>query len=358
MKYCIALVHGTFARGAAWTHENSLLCEGIRKGLSGSVEFHQFVWSGKNSTSARQKAGKALSTYMKAKIGEQPQAAHYIIAHSHGGNIAMYALRDSELQQSLSGLICLSTPFIHVRNRSFTAGGMESLTWGAILAMSILLAFVNLFIAIHFSPISEPVVWLIIGAIMVVFVGFLFMFSWWVSMADKLREQHTQPRLSSEMLLVIRSVGDEASFTLATSQFATWILNEVSRQFANFINRWANAGYFVSFLLAPFAFLFGFLLVPLAVLIAMLLLLPFGFQFACTNLLLDIGAESTPVGCWTVVQLEGDADAYSPLTLKIGKTSLVTTALMHSKPYDDLVALTAICQWIMQRRVALAGQVT
>ena len=44
-------------------------------------------------------------------------AHHGIVAHSHGGNVALYALRDVALRRKIDGVVTLGTPFIHCRPR-------------------------------------------------------------------------------------------------------------------------------------------------------------------------------------------------------------------------------------------------
>jgi len=49
-------------------------------------------WTGKNSIDARDEAAHRLATHLLAEHAEHPQATQLIIAHSHGGNIALRAL--------------------------------------------------------------------------------------------------------------------------------------------------------------------------------------------------------------------------------------------------------------------------
>lgn len=87
----ITLVHGTWARRARWTRPDSRLCSALREGLP-HVLFERFIWSGSNSITSRESAARALAEQLRALVSRFPTANHYVIAHSHGGNIAMYAL--------------------------------------------------------------------------------------------------------------------------------------------------------------------------------------------------------------------------------------------------------------------------
>jgi alpha-beta hydrolase superfamily lysophospholipase len=50
---------------------------------------------------------------------QYPEPRHFIIAHSHGGIVALYALRDPAADQVVSGIITLATPFVSARPRRF-----------------------------------------------------------------------------------------------------------------------------------------------------------------------------------------------------------------------------------------------
>lgn len=131
----VVLVHGTFARDAAWTApETSGLCQRIRDALSGrSVTFHRFTWSGANSHADRDAGGRALGLLLRelAATGEAPL---FVIGHSHGGTVITRALKHHpELVHILSGVVFLSTPFIQVQRRPFAQSFLK--TTGVVLAL-------------------------------------------------------------------------------------------------------------------------------------------------------------------------------------------------------------------------------
>jgi pimeloyl-ACP methyl ester carboxylesterase len=108
----VTLVHGTFAKGAAWTKPGSSLRRRLEQGR-GTVEVVVFEWSGQNSHSERVKASSWLARSLNENVQKYPDAKHYIIAHSHGGNVALRALSDLGFRpQVISGLICLGTPYL------------------------------------------------------------------------------------------------------------------------------------------------------------------------------------------------------------------------------------------------------
>lgn len=114
----VTLVHGTWARGAACCAERSLLRHTLEEEFSGRIAFEVFEWSGKNSPFHRSKAGIDLAGRLKDGFKNHPEnARHYVIGHSHGGNLVCQALRGRAVQERISGIACLSTPFFAPRSR-------------------------------------------------------------------------------------------------------------------------------------------------------------------------------------------------------------------------------------------------
>ncbi len=111
------LVHGTFARDAEWIHPDSPLAEKTGHTLGDDVHIEPFNWSGDNSHTARKTAGVALADKIRSFNRQNPGSPQYIVAHSHGGNVAAYALSDSDVSANVVGVVCLGTPFIKARAR-------------------------------------------------------------------------------------------------------------------------------------------------------------------------------------------------------------------------------------------------
>lgn len=108
------MVHGTFARRTRW------ICPGSPFGLMlrtrlGETRIEPFRWSGSNSARARQEASSSLRHHLHALIARYPSAHHAIIAHSHGGNIALTALADDRLAGRMLGVVTLGTPFLDAK---------------------------------------------------------------------------------------------------------------------------------------------------------------------------------------------------------------------------------------------------
>jgi hypothetical protein len=116
----IILVHGTYASNALWTHPESSVCKRLRHELGENCEFHKFLWDGENRMSSRQRAASELT----AKLDEFTQSATnrnlFVLAHSHGGNIALHALAGMVHPKRVKGVVTLGTPFLRTEQRDST----------------------------------------------------------------------------------------------------------------------------------------------------------------------------------------------------------------------------------------------
>lgn len=111
----VTLVHGTFAKGAPWTRDGSILRREIAAGLGEHgrrVVFDSFEWSGRNTHRARVKAGYRLATHITELKSRYPLAKHFIVAHSHGGNVALFAHKHLPEALHATGIATLGTPFV------------------------------------------------------------------------------------------------------------------------------------------------------------------------------------------------------------------------------------------------------
>lgn len=142
----VTLIHGTFASDADWTQPDSPLARQLTERCDGELLVSPpFVWSGNNSHQARLQAGLELAEHLKEQVARHPKARHVLICHSHGGNVALYALRKGKLRRRIHSVVCLATPFIHCSPRNFTIGLQSiGLVFGGIVAVT---TFVLLFFA-------------------------------------------------------------------------------------------------------------------------------------------------------------------------------------------------------------------
>lgn len=156
MEYLITLVNGTFAKNAPWTREGSDFCKRITEEFekqNNKVDIYQFSWDGRNSNFVRGKESERFSQILKDQITNHPNKKKVIIAHSHGGNVAMYALKNLAESASEYQLVTLAAPFLNLRKRT-TFPDLEVL----ILDLQIqiwLIAFLLLFFTANmFSPLE------------------------------------------------------------------------------------------------------------------------------------------------------------------------------------------------------------
>jgi hypothetical protein len=143
----ITLVHGTWA-GHTWVHKKKTKKSGPRSAsrllkrieLSGkehllppqtedlydalkrrapNAHIYRFCWSGGNSNTKRLKAADELRAYLHKLIAKYPEAHHFVVSHSHGGTVSLYAMKDQSLARKITGIISLATPFLHFNRRKF-----------------------------------------------------------------------------------------------------------------------------------------------------------------------------------------------------------------------------------------------
>lgn len=424
-KYIITLVHGTWARGffcpsgvAKWTrykgnegdeedftiisifskllcalfrllctpfccikkfffwlfkkkkHEmkDSELCESLRNNLEEDVVFRRFNWSGRNRHEARDKAAEKLHGFLEKGLKEYPKDTHkhFIVAHSHGGNVALMALNqgDSSLQKKIAGIACMATPFITARMRKF---GVDIITLVVSGFTSVGVSLPILSSIFHFS--LNIFVFVVLFSLLTALLVILFVISY--KTAEKL-QQELKLNLDKkwrEKLLILRSPADEASGFLTIFQFLSRVTVILYRLLLNWVislkplwDRWTtrvkspickvlkyaiiitiiSSIYYIIYkwfgppkdielrdllvmICAPIlvsimllAIVYGpllliiflsFLIVsvsywPIALILFILMVIPFGWRMASANILLDATVENTPPGAWEVYLTE------------------------------------------------------
>lgn len=167
----IVRIHGTFSPKPEWFDKTSLLSKTLLAHFP-NAQLLPFNWSGHNSHSARINAGSRLSEYLRDLRTDDPSRPCFVVTHSHGGMVLLYALSQKSTQESIDGCVFLGTPFLMTRRRSLGAyidNLSFQLTW---LSLSIL-------------PIVLLVLWFgisingLIGSIVVVFMAIYFSAESW-----------------------------------------------------------------------------------------------------------------------------------------------------------------------------------
>jgi hypothetical protein len=124
----ITLVHGTWGQGifpsrkARWFEPGSRFHGELTRLLVTAGLRHRIDavrWPGSNSVFEREKAAIALANELAAQREAEPEAQQIVVAHSHGGNVALKALhRLSLLDPSGAGrpigVATLATPFLQI----------------------------------------------------------------------------------------------------------------------------------------------------------------------------------------------------------------------------------------------------
>src|SRR5262245_49055686 len=179
----ITLVHGTWGRGffprrqrqnrrPFWFEESSPFLIRLSAGLRDIPhKITPLPWSGANSIFVRDKTAHHLAEHLSTEHAEEPQAIQLVVAHSHGGNIALRALH--HLQQRDASRLCgtesanplvvtLATPFIEVHHADFgrrpfyVRVALSLFVIGPLFALAVALA-ASIFTAVLFPQLLEVI---------------------------------------------------------------------------------------------------------------------------------------------------------------------------------------------------------
>ena len=241
-----------------------MLVQGLRKSLAPvQLELRRLRWSGRNTHGQRLEAAEQLRTDIDASLHDNPGIPHFIVAHSHGGSVACYALQDKRLSSAITGVLCLGTPFLHVHKSRLPKG----LYFVSLLT---LLVFSLNAVSYLFRPAEDPIMfWLTALTALLVFpVLGLLLLALWRARGDRfglksLREARRNPdryfgalalpELEPEKFVAVRITGDEAAGALVASQFFAWLFRLLWTKLAKiweFFDRYRRtAGTIVGFVL-------------------------------------------------------------------------------------------------------------
>lgn len=241
-RYIVYLVHGTWSRKSRWIAEDSEFSKALAGRLGVPLRLRPFRWSGKNSFSARESAAEELSKLLFEKLREFPLSVHVVIAHSHGGNIALRAIADEYLHRRVV-LVCLSTPFLNVRKRRISSGSEKTVGTGALMLACLLIAgamglpligWLNAHGAPMWLRTSRWVSWMDLktdDAIYPIFVVPLAIAAGFIrrsrQKAELLWEKLRYRVPEQTMLKILRTRGDEASAALSSYQLLSWVISKI-----------------------------------------------------------------------------------------------------------------------------------
>lgn len=339
----VVLVHGTYAREAAWTKPDSALSTAL---MAAGCAVAPFAWSGRNSHRARTQAADDLAEHLRGEIASNPKGRFWVVAHSHGGNVALHAvaeLRRSQRTPPRISTIAFATPFIHSRDRKPPGWLMfVLLLFGPLLLLAAAekigagpRSFMDWLLTVAGGLFAVTLLLCAAGAVLHGGVG---------DRRALVKAVHA-PVVGQNELFIVRSAGDEASGLLTTGQFIGWVSGVLCRPLANLLF-WAAIILFTHVSVIVSAVLglrFGLTVMldvfPLpgyavvTVMTAMLLAsLVFGLDGPFVCLFAFSSAEPAPPGQATLLQLE-------PFAVGAG-------GLAHSRLYGEDVVIHSVVDLI------------
>jgi hypothetical protein len=267
----ITLVHGTWGRGffprrqrqnrrPLWFEDESPFLARLSTEFGGIPhKITPLLWSGANSIFVRDKTAHVLAEHLSAEHAEHPQATQLVIAHSHGGNIALRAFHHFKQRDASPScadsqnplVVTLATPFVEVHPADFGTRPYY-VRLAVVLAIICLHIWSTVLLTPHFhqtSLLSVVAVWIWIfgGLVLLIWWGW-----WWLTRRAIARRNRVQAlndatRLgdaaSTQQLLVIRAIDDEASLILAFGTIMNYVTTRsIVTIFALFVAFMAAAG--------------------------------------------------------------------------------------------------------------------
>ena len=389
----ITLVHGTWAAKAPWIKSRSKLVMALRARLPAGSKIFPFVWTGKNTNTARRRASDRLLKKLDCRLDRYPRARHYVIGHSHGGNVILRTLASAPFRDRIAGVVCLSTPFLVARARDLGKDPWKHII-GAVIGPILLATWIGVR-----APSATGWMELLKFTALVLLLSLAAgiaatVLRRWRLYSDELLKDLQSPVFDADKTLIIRSPGDEASGGLDFLQLITrmtvglWVrtmslyerLEAAAKRAVHrrmkmagmaaavaflyfgfitamiFLNRMNSplgyAGIIVlawalleaSFLALgwaegaafPFLVLAAAVMWPITIMLSVLLL-GFGWEVALANILLDVTAETTPTGSWRVHLLD------PPTSADLGQD---VVPLMHSVVYENPQVFRLVGDWI------------
>lgn len=237
----IILVHGTWGRGIfpkmsdlkrrhlfrgakRWFDNDSPFQARLNMALKSASlggPIRAFLWSGANSVHARDCAAKELSTQLRNELDGDPDATAVIIAHSHGGNVALRALQYLGSMANRIRVVTLATPFLRVFPQEST---QLSIPTYVLILCSIggILIFTDYYLGL--TRAKTPILqWLAVIGFVAALFGSFFITRWLIAVltdpdaarATAEKAYYDIKGAAGSRMLVIRGVDDEAELSLA-----------------------------------------------------------------------------------------------------------------------------------------------
>jgi hypothetical protein len=359
MPHVITLVHGTFAKNAAWCKTDSPLCQAISRALGHDVAFIPFVWSGRNSFRDRQLATDELVNHFTKLRASHPHCKHSAIAHSHGGNILVNAI--ARFPAGLDSAICLATPFFVIQARP---EGLLIEKYLQMICLTIIGVIPGSIIYLgmkHLSYLASgrpyKIAWAVMSIVTPVFVYMGVKKAQYLNLAvfksinERLLASGTKKLTSAHKVLLMRSPRDEATLSLGVVTFTNWLIDQIRNLVILLENKLLHPLFSstvvsaLTFIVVIYLFYEHHTLIYLLFTIWCISVV-LGLAFLLSNAFLSFGfgvdvflgvwrtrisVESSPPGLWfTYVVNAGRREA----------------GMRHSLPYSSPEAIAVIVSWL------------
>lgn len=105
----VLMIHGTWGGAAPFLDAGSALAGQVLAAIGPGGELRRFGWSGQNRMSARIAAAEEL----RRVILTEPARDITLLAHSHGGFVALKALEDPAAAARVRRVVLMAAPFLH-----------------------------------------------------------------------------------------------------------------------------------------------------------------------------------------------------------------------------------------------------
>jgi len=205
-----------FADGSEF--RNRLFAGLSKRGLSAPIS--PFLWSGANSVRERDKAAQELVEHIRAKQSDYPSSTQVVIAHSHGGNVALRALDQLGVTGDEIFIATIAIPFVEILRTKLSPAETKRIDVMVSATMSVLIPqYATDIKYTYFPTLNQNVLPFIVA--LVCLLTFLLFFRLRARNTRKVDELVGLTSLSSSVrkhpLLVLRAVDDEASLALAAA---------------------------------------------------------------------------------------------------------------------------------------------
>lgn len=357
MQVALTLIHGTWAKGAAWSRADSVFVKDLTTALGDEVtvvDVSPHDWSGGNSGLARRAAAATLTNRIQEVATRWPNVPHFVIGHSHGGTVALYAIKRAEVRRAIAGILCLSTPVYHFRRRSPN----EEISLVAYAGIAVVLGIVLVRMLL-----GHPLVDFVTKALVVVefLTGAVLLYYLSVS-GPRILATWRYPKVKFPIVF-LRRAGDEATGALGAARLGSWLLQKVllvgdkslpflfaalvalaavgilSTQFG-----FTVTGFEVARVLVVVPGIAVLVIVPLASLIIILIGFGFGWDAGQLVFVAEMSAEQTLSGRWLLHQFS------------FGSKAAPKAFFEHSAIYTEPEAIRAMAETIRELVVAQRAQ--